>query len=136
MRNDPVIQKYIDKVVHVKYDHVISDMPDTTAVILYGVSNEGYITNAGVFQDIWLTAFPMEPIDYSCCLFSYDDVGMLPTIWLDKKCIFLDTIKQHDPLYDDDAIISVLKDLYIDQPNVMNIYGTEFGTYYPYIVLL
>ena len=136
MRNDENIKNYIDKVVHVKYDRVYSEMPDTTAVILYGISDDGYKTSAGTFEDIWLTAFPMDANNYNCVLLSHEDVDLLPTIWLDKKCVFIDKIKNVDPLYDDEAVLSKLKDLYIDQPDVMNIFGSEFGVYYPYIVLL
>lgn len=136
LRNESVIQQHIDKAVYVKFDHVNSDLPDKTAVILYGVSNDGYITNAGLFQDIWILDKPCSLDDCAVLLLSYDDVDLLPTIWSGIKCIFIKKIGQFDPLYDDEAVFASLSDLYIDQPNVMNVYGSEFGTYYPYIILI
>ena len=104
--------------------------------MLLGLCDEGFDTSAGIFKEIWVQddiTFKLEQVvvDSRC-------LHLLPVAWWDYICMFVEDIKDYDPKYDCNGIISYIVDLDIEGSidGKSDIFIDKLGNRYRYIILL
>jgi hypothetical protein len=134
---DNIYNKYINSIVHVRYDKKEENEFDDTGVVLLGFVDDGFDTSAGIFPRIYVQDDPIN-INNSTVLIDSRCIQLLNPDCYDRVCLFLDKITDEDPEYMEDALISYLVDIDIEGSidGRKDIFIDPFGHRHVYALLL